>query len=422
MEYYLEKIGEDYTAIIDSRVLLSSINMDTIKFTIEGQNLDDDLILFDYFEERNKTKKLISCYFNLYSMLEEYKFCPILIIANDLYRRQYSEFSMSHVDILIKSITEKWKVGFVKSPIVTVPKFNLTKIEDYQYLSHIGSLRPFWYDSDRLNTLGKYRIKSNMHFTEDKVDIVIISSTEKLLEQCIGELVKITKYDNYNVFIAWFSDQPVPDLKVYRRAIKNDIKVVVIEPNDFNFSRINNYMINNYCKSSYVILMNDDIVVLNEEWITELMSVLATQRARIVGCALYYPGGKYNRYRDEHELRYQHCGVGIIDNYINHFNRRKLVKANYISSRKMNCVTFALVLIDRALFNFLGGLDEDFSGDFNDIDFCIRAIKTGCEVWYCANAEAIHYESATRKEKKIKEDKTDRKIRSKHEIERFLYK
>ena len=46
--------------------------------------------------------------------------------------------------------------------------------------------------------------------------------------------------------------------------------------------------------------------------------------------------------------------------------------------RNFSAVTFACALIDRAVFDAIGGLDEEnLPVAFNDTDFCLRAREAG---------------------------------------------
>jgi GT2 family glycosyltransferase len=45
----------------------------------------------------------------------------------------------------------------------------------------------------------------------------------------------------------------------------------------------------------------------------------------------------------------------------------------------------------------LGGLDEDFPVAFNDVDYCLRARRTGRRVVWTPHASLYHFESQTRR-------------------------
>ncbi len=48
------------------------------------------------------------------------------------------------------------------------------------------------------------------------------------------------------------------------------------------------------------------------------------------------------------------------------------------------------------MFETLGGFDDALGVDLNDIDYCLRAQRSGLQVLYEANAELIHHESPSR--------------------------
>jgi GT2 family glycosyltransferase len=65
--------------------------------------------------------------------------------------------------------------------------------------------------------------------------------------------------------------------------------------------------------------------------------------------------------------------------------------------RNVSAVTFACALIDREVFEAIGGLDEvNLPVAYNDTDFCLRAREAGYEVIYTPHACLHHYESVTK--------------------------
>ena len=53
-------------------------------------------------------------------------------------------------------------------------------------------------------------------------------------------------------------------------------------------------------------------------------------------------------------------------------------------------------MVRRSVFNELGGYDEKFRLVFNDVDFCLRAIKRGYRNLYTPFAEINHFEGKSR--------------------------
>jgi hypothetical protein len=51
------------------------------------------------------------------------------------------------------------------------------------------------------------------------------------------------------------------------------------------------------------------------------------------------------------------------------------------------------MLLRRALYENLNGMDEEFSIALNDVDFCLRATASGAAVKLAADVELFHIES-----------------------------
>lgn len=59
-------------------------------------------------------------------------------------------------------------------------------------------------------------------------------------------------------------------------------------------------------------------------------------------------------------------------------------------------VTAASMMMRRAVFNDLGGFDESLAVAFNDVDFCLRALRSGYRHVCLGDVVLIHHESRTR--------------------------
>jgi len=59
-------------------------------------------------------------------------------------------------------------------------------------------------------------------------------------------------------------------------------------------------------------------------------------------------------------------------------------------------VTAACLMIRREVWEQVGGLDEQLSVAFNDVDFCLRVRAAGYLNVYVPHAELYHYESKSR--------------------------
>ncbi len=60
-------------------------------------------------------------------------------------------------------------------------------------------------------------------------------------------------------------------------------------------------------------------------------------------------------------------------------------------------MTGAVFASRKSIFEELGGFDEAFAHDYQDVDFCLRAVASGRRVVYTPFAELTHFEGATLK-------------------------
>jgi GT2 family glycosyltransferase len=63
--------------------------------------------------------------------------------------------------------------------------------------------------------------------------------------------------------------------------------------------------------------------------------------------------------------------------------------------RNSDMVTGAGMAIRSSIFKEVGGFDEQFAIDFNDVDFCLRVTQTGRRNIYNPYSTILHFEGAT---------------------------
>jgi GT2 family glycosyltransferase len=163
----------------------------------------------------------------------------------------------------------------------------------------------------------------------------------------------------------------------------------------------------------YMLILNNDIKVLNDNWLESMLEWIQLPEVGSVGARLYYEDG-----------RIQHAGVIVgaggaaahshrLSNGDDFGNNGAIV-----SIRDYLAVTGACVMVDRKMFIDMGGFDEQFDPAYQDVDLGIRLYEKGLYNVYTPYAELIHYESVTRfddnnKEKLEKDEVNAGKLRKK---------
>jgi GT2 family glycosyltransferase len=144
-------------------------------------------------------------------------------------------------------------------------------------------------------------------------------------------------------------------------------------------------------QTELIVLMNDDIVVRNGDWLEALFTYASERDVGGVGARLLYPDG-----------RIRHAGMfgGIHEVAAHPWYQMSGNAPTYLDwallPRDCSMVTGAVFATRRAVLELANGLDEAFSLDFNDVDLCLRLRLLGYRIVYTPFAEMTHHHSASR--------------------------
>ncbi|WP_208123096.1 glycosyltransferase [Spirabiliibacterium mucosae] len=162
-------------------------------------------------------------------------------------------------------------------------------------------------------------------------------------------------------------------------------------PHPFNYSAINNFAIKK-AKGKIIGLINNDIEVINGDWLSEMVSHAIREDIGCVGAMLYYPNNLV-----------QHAGVilgiGGVAGHSHKFSTKE--DCGYFSRLRLvqnySAVTAACLVMRKSVFNEVGGLNEiDLTVAFNDVDLCLKVMKCGYRNLWTPYAELYHHESISR--------------------------
>ena len=140
-----------------------------------------------------------------------------------------------------------------------------------------------------------------------------------------------------------------------------------------------------------LLLLNDDIEPLNEDWIERLLEHFEKPHVGVVGAKLLYD--------DE---RTQH--VGVVLNCGNPEHVRRLEPRDDVgyffstaAARNYLAVTGACMMARASVYREVGGYTEALAVSYNDIDFCLKVGERGLTSVYAPRAELTHFESKSRR-------------------------
>ena len=211
------------------------------------------------------------------------------------------------------------------------------------------------------------------------------------LETCLHSLYARTTYENFEVIVIE-NNSTDPATEAYYKKLpqRYDRARVVRYKGGFNFSRINNFG-RKYAAGSYLLLLNNDVEVINGDWLTQMVGECSQPGVGICGAMLYYPDDTI-----------QHAGIITgLGGYAGHSHKyHKRGGSGYMfrlaTVQDFSAVTAACLLVRTAVFDAAHGLDEKLTVAYNDVDFCLRVRDAGWRIVWTPYAELYHHESKSR--------------------------
>lgn len=235
-----------------------------------------------------------------------------------------------------------------------------------------------------------YRIKRKIR-NNPKVTIIIPTKDKAdYVKRCVSSIESKTKTEgfSYEIVIVNHESKDQETLN-YFDSIRNAYTILDYS-GDFNYSKINNFAVQN-TQSDYLLFLNNDTEVINEEWLYEMLQIFEEKNIGAVGAKLLFENNTIQHagvYIHEHATG-GHIYRGLREDTPGYMNRIKIV--NNVSG-----VTAACLLIKREVFEMVGGFDENLVVAFNDVDLCLKLLDRGYRNVYTPYSQLYHYESMSR--------------------------
>ena len=229
------------------------------------------------------------------------------------------------------------------------------------------------------------------HDRQPLVTIVIPNrDSYGFLKPCINSLFEKTDYPAFEVIVVDNQSADPDVLAYYHEASERyagRFRVIAYD-HPFNFSAQCNLGVDQ-AAGEYILLLNNDTEIVQPAWLTRMMQFGQRPDVGIVGARLVYPenGG------------IQHAGVIVgLDRLAAHpYQGYTLENPGYMNrlhvDQDYSAVTAACMLIRRALYQEVGGMDADnLQALYNDIDLCLKTGAAGYRIVWTPHATVVHLE------------------------------
>ena len=237
---------------------------------------------------------------------------------------------------------------------------------------------------------GFYRVKYPVQ-GEPLVSIIIPNREEKeTLQACVESIFEKTVYKNYEIIIVENNSSSDEIFRYYRK-LSEDPRIHLLRwKKEFNYSAINNFGVR-HAKGDYLLFLNNDVKVIDPDWLSEMLGVCQRQEVGAVGAKLIYP---------DNTIQHAGCVVGMGGIAGHMFVNMPAERTGYLHKasllQDMSCVTAACMMMKKNVFLEAGGFTEELAVAFNDVDLCLKVRSHGHLIVYDPYVKLYHYESKSR--------------------------
>jgi GT2 family glycosyltransferase len=220
---------------------------------------------------------------------------------------------------------------------------------------------------------------------------IIIPFTDQLglLRHCLHSLRR-SSYRDFEIVLVDNGSQQTRTLR-YLDHLRQRRRIRIVRDGEpFNFARLCNRGAR-AARGDWLLFLNNDVEILTPDWLERMLEIAAHPRVGVVGATLLHPDGSLQHAgifplgegRWQHLYQDQPAGAAGAHAELHHV-------------RAVPAVTGACLLIAGELFAELGGFDERFAADYNDVDLCRRAHERGLLTAITPHARLIHFGSLSR--------------------------
>jgi GT2 family glycosyltransferase/glycosyltransferase involved in cell wall biosynthesis len=256
---------------------------------------------------------------------------------------------------------------------------------------------------------GTFRVRRKVA-GQPRVSLLILTNNAELelpgrgrfhmVDNMVDSILRRTLYRNYEIIVVDNSSLSEAQIARFRSLgvrVENFAGPVV----PFNYAAKANYALR-VCRTEQLVFLNDDMEVMDADWLTSLLEISQDPEVGGVGGRLLHADGS---------IQHVGCVVGVNGGsvHVYHSYPGDFVGYNGYTHviRNYAAVTGACFATRKSVMAQVGGFDEGFAVDFNDIDLCLKIVESGYRIVYTPYCSLFHFEGASAK--RVSADPEERK-------------
>ena len=229
--------------------------------------------------------------------------------------------------------------------------------------------------------------------TRPLVSIIIpMKDKAQLSDACVRSILDKTDYENYEILILDNRSEQPETQKWFDTIQQVDSRIRIINADfDFNWSKLNNFGMDN-AKGEVYIFLNNDTVVISPDWLTRLSETALREDVGAVGPLLLYEDNTI-----------QHAGIVVgLNGWADHVFKaaspvhESAIFTSPMINRNVLAVTGACMALSKKTIEKIGRFNEAFIVCGSDVEICLRAYEAGLFNVYNAQVRLYHMESKSR--------------------------
>lgn len=226
--------------------------------------------------------------------------------------------------------------------------------------------------------------------------------TERHLDGVVASIYQRSRYRNFELIVVHNGNL----LPAQEEALARCERLLPVRYEAARFSLSEKINLGaRHASGDYLVIMNDDIRVISEDWLDQMLGMAQREGVGVVGAKLLFP-----------DQTIQHAGVVLLGGLPGHaYYQWPRSSDGYALGAKVNrnylAVTGACAMTPKALFDRVGGYSERYPLNYNDVDYCLKLHCLGYRSIFLANVELYHYEGVS---------KAGGRSVAVHEINRFV--